>query len=67
MRKKNREDGRSVVDITAMANTNHQHLKLLVLELAENTVIIDPEAPELAEITLEAFAEQSRILAACDP
>ena len=56
----------SIVDVPAVADADDEHLKESVVNAAEDAVVIDPVAPELAEITLEAFAEPARVLAAGD-
>ena len=52
----------SVVDVPAMPEAHDQHYELLVLNPAEETVVLHTIAPELAEIPFEALAELSGII-----
>jgi len=40
-----------------MPKMHYQHFKLLILDPAQNAIVIDSIAPELAELPLEALAE----------
>jgi hypothetical protein len=50
-----------------MPNRDHQHQKFSVSDLAENSVISNPIAPEARQIRLEAFPEAARITLPGDP
>jgi len=45
-----------------MPEAHDQHHKLLVFNPAQEAVVLDTIAPELAEISFEALAELSRII-----
>lgn len=53
---------RSVVDVPAMPEAHHQHHELLVLNPAQDAVVLNTTAPELTEIPFETLAELPGIL-----
>lgn len=66
------EAGRGVankllVNFPAMPNRDHQHQKFSVSDLAKDTVISNPVAPETGQLRLESFAEAARIVLPRDP
>jgi hypothetical protein len=52
----------SVVDVPAMPEAYHQHHEFLVLNPAQEAVVLDTIAPELTEIPFETLAEQPGII-----
>jgi len=54
------------VDFAAMTNANDDNDELFVFHRADDAVVADPVLPIVAQSSVKAFTDQSRVLEACD-